>query len=506
MKFTLKGNYFNGDFNYPSLTGPDAAEKTIIRECPADLALKLWECPVKYGHVEQVVQSADKGFKTWRALPMQERINYLKKYQEQVLAAKEEIATAIALETGKPYWESLTEASALASKVDVTINESLPRIKAKHIKDIMPGTQGHVYFRPLGACLIIGPFNFPCHLANGQITSALISGNSIIFKPSEKTCYSAQVMIECFHRAGFPEGVINLIQGDGEIGRRLVNEKSVKGIFFTGSKEVGQRILSSTYKDLSKMVALELGGKNSSIICQDTNIEHALNEMIKACFLTSGQRCTSTSLIPIHESILEEFLDKFHGLAKKIVVDHPIEYEKEPFMGPLIDQMSIDNYLLFVGMAKREGIQEIMRGKVLTKNFNGHYVSPSIHLAQSMDPKSHFLMSEIFGPNATFLPFKEIEEAISMANATEYGLAASVFTKDKAIYEKCLQEIDAGILNLNRSTVGASARLPFGGVKNSGNYRPAAVATIDACNFQMASLEISSDKPEDRTKIKGLDL
>jgi succinylglutamic semialdehyde dehydrogenase len=187
-------------------------------------------------------------------------------------------------------------------------------------------------------------------------------------------------------------------------------------------------------------------------------------------------------------------------------VDHPTEFEKRPFMGPLIDQQSIDNYLLFVGMAKREGIEEVMRGKVLEKNFKGHYVSPSIHLAKTMDPKSHFLMSEIFGPNATFLPFKEIEEAIEIANSTEYGLASAVFTKERSIYEKCLQEIDAGILNLNRSTVGASARLPFGGVKNSGNYRPAAVSTIDACNFQLASLEITSDEPEDRAKIVGLDL
>jgi len=506
MKFTIKGNYFNGDFNYPALNGPDAAEKIIIRECPADLALKLWECPIKYGHVDPVISSAEKGFKTWRSMPVQERINHLRRYQEECLAAKEEIATAIALETGKPYWESLTEAGALAAKIDVTIKDSLPRIEEKHIENIMPGTNGHIYFRPIGPCLIIGPFNFPCHLANGQITAALISGNSIIFKPSEKTCYSAQVMIDCFHRAGFPEGVINMLQGDGEMGRRLINEKSVKGVFFTGSKEVGQRILSTTHKDLSKMVALELGGKNSSIICQDTNIEHALNEMIKACFLTAGQRCTSTSLIPIHENILPEFLEKFHQLAKRIVVDHPIEYEKEPFMGPLIDQMSVDNYLLFVGMAKREGIEEIMRGKVLNKSFPGHYVSPSIHLAKSMDPKSHFLMSEIFGPNATLLPFREIEEAIEIVNGTEYGLASAVFTKDKSIYEKCLNEINAGIVNLNRSTVGASARLPFGGIKNSGNYRPAAVATIDACNFQLVSLEISSDEPEDRAKIIGLDL
>lgn len=136
------------------------------------------------------------------------------------------------MESGKPLWEALTEASALISKVDVTITDSLPRIANKQYDEIMPGTKGHVFYKPLGPCAIIGPFNFPCHLANGQILSALIAGNSIIFKPSEKTAYSGQLLIECFHQAGFPKGVINLIQGDGESARRVIKDKSIKGVFF----------------------------------------------------------------------------------------------------------------------------------------------------------------------------------------------------------------------------------------------------------------------------------
>ena len=243
------------------------------------------------------------------------------------------------------------------------------------------------------------------------------------------------------------------------------------------------------------MVALELGGKNAAIVHNDANKKQALEELLKGSFLTSGQRCTSTSLIIIHQDIADNFIENFHDQAKEIVIDHPITYEKKPFMGPLIDKKAVENYLLFMGMAKRENIQEIMRGKQLKKNKTGYYVSPSIHFSPSFNPQSRFLTSEIFGPSVTFIPYKTIEEAIGIANSTEYGLAAAVFTQSQKLYRQCFAELDAGLINLNRSTCGASPLLPFGGIKNSGNYRPAAVAAIDSCVYQSCSLEMNVPPP-----------
>lgn len=506
MKYEIKGNYFNGRYNPSSSKGPEGVEHFIKRECPGDTSLVLWEMPIAYSQIEEVVASAVDGFKFWRRLPLNERINFLKKYQEQVIAKQDLIAEAIALESGKPLWEAKTEVASVIGKVDVTINDSLPRVADISISEIAAGTNGSVHFRPLGPSLVIGPFNFPCHLANTQILSALITGNSFIFKPSEKVAYSAQLMIDCFHEAGFPKGVVNLCQGDGEVARRLTGSKDIKGVFFTGSKEVGLNILKTTHTDLSKLVALELGGKNSSIIHKDANTDLALEELLKACYLTAGQRCTSTSLIPIHRSVMNEFMDKFHNLSKKIIVDHPTDHEKTPFMGPLVDQRSLDQYLLFMGMAKREGFEEIMRGKQLTRKTEGYYVSPSIHFAEKWIEDSHFLQSEIFGPNTTFIPYDDIEEAIQITNSTEYGLAAGVFTADKEVFTKCLEEIDSGLVNHNRSTCGASAKLPFGGIKNSGNYHPAAVAMIDACVYQKASLQCEDAKATGLDKITGLEL
>lgn len=499
MKFKILGDYFDGRFE----DNKGHSDAVLERSCPANTDQLLYSAPISYKNVGAVTESAYKGFRNWRDRPIQERCEFLKKYQQEVIKIKEKIAEAISLESGKPLWEALGEAQAVIGKVDVTITDGLPRITQKSYPDIMPNTQGQLYYKPLGPCLIIGPFNFPCHLANTQILSALISGNSIIFKPSEKTAYSAQLLIECFHKAGFPSGVINLYQGDGEVARRLLKEKCIKGVFFTGSKEVGLKIIESTYKDLSKLVSLELGGKNPAIIHKDTNIKHALAEMLKGSFLTTGQRCTSTSLIILHRSLINEFTEKFHEYSKKIIIDHPIEHEVTPLMGPLIDQQSLDTYLLFMGMAKREGIEEIMRGKVLEKKYRGHYVTPSIHLAKEYNPKSLFLASEIFGPNATIIPYDDIDEAISIANSSEYGLAACAFTKDKSIFDKCVKELDSGLINWNRSTAGASPKLPFGGVKSSGNYRPASINTIDSCVYQMASLEVD-DKDDDLDSITGL--
>tara|TARA_B100000925_G_scaffold291955_1_gene282869 strand:+ start:13947 stop:15467 length:1521 start_codon:yes stop_codon:yes gene_type:complete len=505
MKYELKGNYFNGSYHLPEVDPLRNISKKIKKTSPANIDEKLWELIVDYNCIDQVLLSASEGFNSWRKTNIDSRVELLEKFKEKVIEKEELIATAIALETGKPIWESKTEAKALAAKVNVTISKSLPRINSEYFENLMPNTNGMVNYKPIGPCFVIGPFNFPCHLANGQILNALIAGNSIIFKPSEKTCLSGEILIDCFHEAGFPPGVINLIQGDGETASRIVSSKTVKGIFFTGSKEVGLKILENTHKDLSKLVALELGGKNSSIIHKDANLDLVLPELLKACFMTTGQRCVSTSLVPIHESIADSFIEKFHSFTKRLIIDHPIDHEIAPFMGPLIDDFSQKNYLNYMGMAKREGFEEIMRGKQIEKKYRGNYVSPSIHLGTlSHLGTSIFLSSELFGPSCTFVKYKEIEEAVSISNNSEYGLAASIFTEDKEVQNLCLRDIDAGQLNINRSTVGASSTLPFGGVKSSGNYRPAAVSFIDSCSYAQSSLELTNKVIEDPNKIVGI--
>lgn len=505
MQMIIKGDYFNGQFSHSKgLTDLSTAQEEILKKCPADLSQTLWKTGVFHDHIDEVIHSAQTGYESWRKFSFEERISFIKKYQLAVRARKDDIALALALEVGKPLWEAKTEAAALDAKVTVTLSDSYERIKQDTIKDVMPKIDGHTVYKPLGPCLVIGPFNFPCHLANGQILAALLAGNSVIFKPSEKTIYSAQLMMECFHEAGFPPGVINFINGTGLTASKITSDKRIKGIFFTGSKGVGLKILENTYKDLNKLVALELGGKNSTILHHDTNISHALPELLRSAFLTTGQRCTSTSMILVHRKIEQEFIAQFKAVTERIRVGHPTQSNPEAFMGPLIDEQAEKSYFEFCEHGKREGAEEILAPKKLDVGYEGYYVSPSIHYAKKPDLNGKFIQEEIFGPSCFFVPYDDIEEAIHIANATEYGLAASVFTRDHDVYQLCLRDIEAGLINLNRSTVGATSRLPFGGVKNSGNHRPAAVSMIDHCVSSVASLETLDDDSSKIADVVGL--
>jgi succinylglutamic semialdehyde dehydrogenase len=506
MELTLRGDYFNGEFtakNGLNTKDINSSSEAINKFCPGDLSHKLWEAQVNYANIDKVIESAVDGYSSWRKLDISERVNFLKKFQEVATKRKEHIAMAIALETGKPLWESMTEAGAIGAKVGVTITDSLKRIEQETITNILPNIDGHIIKKPLGPSLVIGPFNFPCHLANGQILSALLTGNSIIFKPSEKTMYSSQLLIECFHEAGFPKGVINFINGTAKTTQDILKHPAIKGIFFTGSYNVGKKILEAVGTDITKLVALELGGKNTTILHSDTDINHALPELLRACYLSSGQRCTSTSMIIVHRSIEQEFIQRFKEVTARIIVDHPTKYKVDPFMGPLIDKIAVDKYNQAIQMGEANGAEAILGVKDLSLPYKGHYVAPTIHYINEAKKENPFTQEEIFGPNCTFTPYDNIEQAIDIANISDYGLAASIFTQEKDIYKLCLRDIEAGIINLNRSTVGASSRLPFGGVKNSGNHHPAAVSMVDHTVGTVASLETldNSSKLED---VKGL--
>lgn len=492
MDLTLRGDYFNGQFTSPAGMTPEqikSSDEEIHKSCPGDISQHLWSAQVNYKNIDPVIESAISGYQIWRKTSFSERIECLKKFGEIATKRKEEIGTAIALETGKPLWESLTEAAAISAKVNVTITDSLKRIEQQTIKEILPDIDGHIIFKPLGPSLVIGPFNFPCHLANGQILSALLAGNSIIFKPSEKTIASSQMLIECLHEAGFPKGVINFINGTVKTTQDILKHPAIKGIFFTGSYAVGKKILEAVGTDVSKLVALEMGGKNTSIIHEDVNLDHALPELLRACFLSSGQRCTSTSVIVVHKKIEQEFIDRFKALSERIIFDHPTKYKVAPFMGPLVDKDAKDKYLASLALGEKHGAEAILAHQETKMEFEGHYVNPSIHYLKHATKENPFTQEEIFGPNAYITSYEDFDKAIELANISDYGLAASVFTSDTELWKIALRDIEAGIINLNRSTVGASSRLPFGGLKHSGNHHPAAVSMIDHTVGVVASLE-----------------
>lgn len=483
MDMKIAGDYFDGQFYKGT-----QEDEVIKKLAPSDISKKLWEAPVYYSHIEKCIESASTAYKSWRLTNFEKRIELLQRYQEAVLKRVDHIAHAISWETGKPLWEAKTEANAVAAKVNVTISDSLERIKKQTLKEVLPQLDGHVIYRPLGPSLVIGPYNFPCHLANGQILSSLLAGNTVIFKPSEKTIYSSQLLIECFHEAGFPKGVINFINGSAKTSSELVAHHDIKAVFFTGSHGVGLKILDATYRQLNKMVALEMGGRNCTVVNDYTNEEHVLSELIRSAYLSTGQRCTSTSVVFIKRNLYENFVTKFYKLMQNIKVDHSVCYETAPFMGPLVDELALQSNEDFHHFTMEHGGEALCPFQRLEMKYKGYYTNASLYTFDKT-PDPRFFQPEIFGPHLSMIPYDDFEETLEIVNSTPYGLAASLFTQDKNLYEIAARDLEVGIFNLNRSTVGATARLPFGGLKNSGNFRPAAVNMIDHCVSTMSSLE-----------------
>lgn len=495
FRFQYRGYFIQGEFRIPQDVNGDWLAKS-----PADFSDELGRVSYSYSMIDEAVASARKAFRAWRQIPFSDRAEYLKKFQLLLKKREKDFAEVIAREVGKPLWEANTEVGAMINKVDITLNESMKFVSDFHIPNIMENTDGYCRHRPLGVMAVLGPFNFPGHLPNGHFIPALATGNTVVFKPSEKTPFTGQWIAELFAEAGLPPGVFNLVQGEKEVGRRLSTHEEVDGVLFTGSYEVGTRIKQDTLQQHWKLLALEMGGKNASIIDETADLNHALYETLLSSFLTTGQRCSATSRVFIHESLFGPFTKAFHERAKAFVIGHPLE---SPFMGPLIEQGAMDRYMKFIGIAAREGFEMMMRGKILELAHKGNYVAPSICTAPSMTleqaKKSVYQQTELFGPNVAIIGYQDLEEALEIVNETQYGLVTSVFSKNASVYEKCFNSLEMGLINWNKSTVGASSRLPFGGLKKSGNHFPTALTSTRYCTYSVSSLEVKT--PGDITSL-----
>jgi len=480
-KISFLGNYIYGQFKIADKS--DGRFKDIS---PSDLSDEVMEVSYSHDDVDLAIGAAKKAYVQWSRLQLQERKVYLLKLKDIFEKRKNEIAQAISRDTGKPTWEALTEASALINKIDITLEFSSRLIAEFKVENALPQVDGFVRYKPRGVMSVIGPFNFPAHLPNGHIIPALLVGNTIVYKPSEQTPFVGQIYSQCFHEAGFPLGVYNMVHGDGETGRKIVVHEHIDGVLFTGSYEVGLKIKQETLNHYWKILALEMGGKNTTVVWEDADLDKAIYESLIGSYLSCGQRCSGTSRIIVHSKLFSEFAERFYQAAKKITIGH---WTENVFMGPLINGSAIEKYVRFQEIANREGHECMMRGKPLDLKHKGHYVTPSIHIVKNYDPKSVYQKSEIFGPNVSLLMQDNFDEILQAINSTGYGLAMALFSKDRKIYEQALLEAKVGILNWNRTTNGASSKLPFGGMGKSGNDRPSADFAIQYCAVPVATLE-----------------
>lgn len=471
-----RGVYIDGEWHKMS-----PSEKSFATENPFTGEKVLEVHPADVAQVDQAVESSHRAFLSWRALSHQARADHLMRLKEALVERKADIGAAITQEMGKVLREGLLEAGACASKIDLTLGEAAQRVADVH----PPGLAGgHYTYRPHGVMAVIGPYNFPIHLANGHIIAALMMGNTVVFKPSSVTPLVAQIYTECIDKAGLPKGVFNLLPMTRQAGDRLVTHPKVKGILFTGSWPVGLHFKRLTLEDPNKILALEMGGKNSVIVADDAHLEQVVAEVVTGAFLTTGQRCTGTARVictPRHFDTLTERLAK---AAQLIQSQDPSK--EETFMGPLASRSALRSYRREVEKADQDKALKTLVGFREGDGVCG--VGASLHLMEHYNPQHEYLREEVFGPALTIEKVADLDEAFTRSTHNDYGLSFSLFSESRKNYERALVEVPSGIVNWNRATNGASGRLPFGGVGKSGNHRPAALFAPEYCSYPVASM------------------
>jgi succinylglutamic semialdehyde dehydrogenase len=471
---------------------PRHADGAIEDTSPADLAQILGHFSWALSQVDAAVAAARDGAATMARMSVEERAALVRRIGQVLEAHQEDLAQAIALDIGKPLWEARTEAQACAAKATITAGDGL-RLVAPFPA---PGQAGaECRFRPLGVLAVLGPFNFPVHLPNGHVLPALACGNAVVFKPSEVAPHAAEVYARCLVEAGVPAGAFNLLQGPGPVGAALAAHPGVDGVLFTGSWAVGLAIQKATHGQ-AKMLALEMGGKNAALVLRDADLDKAAYDVLFSAFVSAGQRCTAASRL-----IVEGPPDRADALAKRIarlaqglVIGHPLD--AGVFMGPLASETALARFETGISLTRAETV--LASRRLSPRGLRGCYASPSVHRVRRPDGTA-YEREELFGPDLAVFDAPDEDAAIALVNATEYGLAASVHTKSREAFERCLSRIECGVVNWNAPTVGASGRLPFGGLKRSGNHRPAALYSTLYCAAPVAVM--SGEAALDRGRL-----
>ena len=439
------------------------------------------------GNGDEMVERARVAMRSWAREPLGRRIELMRRFANQVRKHSETFAELIARETGKPLWEARTEVEAVIGKVEISVTAYAERTGQKKLNSALQGTAA-LRHKPHGVMAVLGPYNFPAHLPNGHIIPALIAGNVVIFKPSEKTLAVGEFLTRCFHEAKVPEDVIQCIHGGVEVGQGLVEHWMVDGVLFTGSARAGIAINRKLATDPGKIVALEMGGNNPIVMLDTPKIEDAAATIIQSAFTTAGQRCTAARRLIVVDSMFDKIVPAEKEMAEKLIVDEPFA-DPQPFMGCVIDNGTAD--LLsesFVALMSRGG-RPIMHMKRPDESLP--FLSPSILDATDIHERPDI---ELFGPLLQVIRVPDFEEAIKEANNTRYGLSASLIGGQPEDFETFWSEIRAGIVNWNRPTNGASSAAPFGGVGLSGNHRPAAFYAADYCAYPVASNEMEQPR------------
>lgn len=434
--------------------------------------------------VDVAIRSAREAFNGWQHVTLEERVALVEKFAALLGENKAKFAKVIAMETGKPEWETATEVGAMMGKVAISIKAYHERTGT--VENTMPVGKAFIRHKPHGVVAVFGPYNFPGHLPNGHIVPAILAGNTVVFKPSDLTPKVAEETMKLWELAGLPKGVINLVQGHLETGKALASHQGIDGLFFTGSSRTGKLLHEQFAGHPGKILALEMGGNNPLIVKNVSNIDATVHDIVQSAFVTSGQRCTCARKLfletgPQGDAILARLLE----VTKQIDVGH-YDAQQQPFMGAMISSNAAN-----LMVEAQEQLLALGATSLLTlehTDTESGFVTPGIidvtDIITTMPDEEHF------GPLLKVVRYDNFDTAIEQANNTAFGLSAGLLADDEADYHHFFSRIRAGIVNWNRPITGASSAAPFGGIGESGNHRASAYYAADYCAYPVASVEL----------------
>ncbi len=416
--------------------------------------------------VRRACEAAAEAAPGWARLSLDERLDKLSRFREAIANRADLLAEAISLEMGKVRSEARAEVTALLGR--------FATVEANVRADLREGSVAGapletLRYHPHGVVGVLGPFNFPLHLCHAHVVPALMLGNAVVMKPSEVTPLAGQRYAEAAEAAGLPAGVLNVVQGGGAEGAALAADPALRALAFTGSWATGRRIAESMLDRPEVLLALEMGGKNACVVRADADLRVAVHEIVTSGYLTTGQRCTCANRVLVHRSRADELVRALSAVVSELRFGDP--EDPSSFAGPLANQAARERFEAAIARAESAGADRVFQGEAQK---GGAYVGATIHrLPDGLGAIEGYTDTELFGPDLSIEVFDDDAQTIARLNDSPYGFAYSVFTQDEAAFDRYLSGIEAGIVNLQRSTNQASGRLPFGGVKRSGNFRPA---------------------------------
>jgi succinylglutamic semialdehyde dehydrogenase len=460
------------------------SQSEIISHEPATGA-ELWRG--KVGDVDEAVGQARRAWPGWAAQPLSNRMELVRRFANEVRKDAEQFATTIAREVGKPFWEAQAEVENVVARVEIAIRAYAERSAQRKLDSALQGTTA-LRHKPHGVLAVIGPFNFPAHLPTGHIVPALIAGNAVIFKPSEKAPATAEALVRCFHRAGVPTGIVQLLVGGPDEGQALVAHEAVNGILFTGSAQAGVAINRKLAGRPDKLLTLEMGGNNAIVVWDTPKLADAAALIAQSAFSTAGQRCTSARRLIVKSALCDQVVEAVKNLADRLIVGAPFD-DPAPFMGPVIDNAAADGLtesFLFLLSNGGRAVKHLVR-----THDSLSFLSPAIIDTTGMAERPDI---ELFGPILQVIRVDDFDQAIAEANATRFGLSAALIGGNPQEYNRFWANVRAGVVNWNRPTIGVPLAAPFGGIGLSGNHRPTAYYAADYCAYPVASAEMEQPR------------